>query len=520
MAPFCWRNLVVTAAWCTLLSASPACAQEGERPDRLLNLNAFFGPDLYWAGSSGRLTIYPPRISRSVGKALPQLLAGGFAFVGARNAPHLVVCGRDPDADEGFVRLFVWDDAAADYVTPATGGTYREAGSDFVGVDGDAAGRIHLLDAKKARIISGPFPEAGSLPSSWSTTLSSAEVPQLADAADKFLRVTSKPSGETAFILPVYRAEDSNLVIHVSPQGVRVVDPDRDRKRAYLDSSSIAAHQEDVRIKGPASTVVTLLDVTDLDQVVAVAEGLTDATGIAQLAVAPPGLRLGQVYAVRSAALGTFDAPFRSPAILIGQADDLEPGTAIRPLDSRDAVRSFVGNPHFSISVSLDPIGLRHTLAVPASYDAMLNVGTGDDVVTLPDGRPYLQSEVSIAATAQIWNERRPGFGVVDLPIPDEPDLVGGVVHYQWVVLVDGEPRLSNIVGYIVRSERWVPPGSEAFFGRDPGHEVSEGRTQETSLAESEEFASALSSWLESAQIERVPDSVRRTVHHRLGLQR
>jgi hypothetical protein len=472
-------------------------AQTIWRKNRTIELGSPVTDQVLWIGRRQSFKAIPATAglvaSSTVATSIP--LAGGAVFVGAPTPPAMILSGRDPGTDEGVLELFVWDTNNLLYTSPPSGGSYREAGSDFVGLAWSVSGLMYLLDARKKRIVFAPYQPGASLPAVWSVLIDDTVAPVLGAADD--LAMSARETG-SAIDLRLYDHFEHGADRHtiaLSPSGVAVALEGGFRDRAAaIDDGDLLVGRSWVRVFGPPTTPLSVVHMSGATPPPVLGTATTDAQGSAIVTLSSP-LAAGEIYGTLPQTLAEPAPPFGTPVFRDGAAEDIDSGSTIRPFLSGLAMTAFVDSRHFRVPIWIDPEAPAQVV-VPATYTGYLNVGSAGDIVTLPDGRRFLASPVTVSTDIEVWDHDKPGFGVVKLPIQDDPALANGLVYFQWVVIVGSNAKLSDIMGFPIRVERWVRPGSTLFGGTNI---LSGG-----SGAGSGSFAEAFAIWLRSAGFRRL----------------
>ena len=182
-----------------------------------------------------------------------------------------------------------------------------------------------------------------------------------------------------------------------------------------------------------------------------------DARGAGTFRMSEP-LNYGEMLAAKNRALALPTSPFLTPIRRWGQPMDLDEGSWIKPLVPTIALDAVRGNSRFSVPVWIAHDNLTQVTS-PAEYSAAVAVGTPDDVVTLRNGQRFLDTDTAMAATVRIWSIGAEGFGNVEIPIPDDPGLVGVVFCFQWWIRVSPDRAVaSDVIGVVLRDTRFQLP--------------------------------------------------------------
>jgi hypothetical protein len=190
-----------------------------------------------------------------------------------------------------------------------------------------------------------------------------------------------------------------------------------------------------------------------------VGTAVTDAAGRARVSVASP-LALGEVYGSQSEA-SSEPAAFTTPILHWGAPQQLASCAEMLPFDSGLGLIADVGSEIFAVSLEVsDP----RRVELGTSYPALLVVGTPSQVVRCADAY-VLASPTHVPTTLPFLTTGETGFVNVDLPIPDDPAYGGVQIAFQWWIVDGTEVRLSDVIGVVLRSQPFVPPGQEWFFG-------------------------------------------------------
>jgi hypothetical protein len=191
-----------------------------------------------------------------------------------------------------------------------------------------------------------------------------------------------------------------------------------------------------------------------------IGSGTTDQQGLATIALSPP-FTLGEVYGVRSEARTSGLTSFITPTLHWGQSQELSSCATLVPFDSALGLMADVGSRIFAVSLECEDAD---RVELGTSYSAFLVVGAPSQVVPCA-GTCLLASTTWIETSLSFLTTGGTGFVSVDLPIPDDPALGGVQIAFQWWIVDGPAMRLSDIVAVVLRSQPFIPPGQEWFFG-------------------------------------------------------
>ena len=379
-------------------------------------------------------------------------------------ASRVLVAGYDSQTNTGKL-VMLGEDSNGNWV--ALGTAYTESGADFVGVAySPRLQRIYLLDSKKKRIVFANMAHgAATLPTAWSvlatgTATTPPYIPALSDTGHQTLSLVRDDNSVPVLSLRSAFVAGDNVVEITHGQSVTHQTFVGHLNGAQLANPYLLFLQNTVTVNGPPSAQV-LLRAHFSGQ--AVGSGVIGPAGIATLATTP--LQLGERYSIELN--GTTFSPYLTPFQTAGYVEALETGVTMDLLGKRMAAYAYVG-----ANIFLAPITL---LANPApladkSYSATLWIGTPSDHVPVGGGQYALigPGAYSVASTASLTKDRPVGGNAVNLPIPNDGNLAGTCLSFQWHLVVNGAVKLTNIADVYIHSHRFVPPGSEELFGIGP----------------------------------------------------
>jgi len=386
------------------------------------------------------------------------------------NSASIAIVGQD-FAGNGILQILVRDSAGAWSVH----GTYTSAGSDFVGVAYSAAtSRLYLLDGTKKQLVWSGYSVGDEPPTTWTVLANDTQAPVLASVSDGQMWLDGDGAEPTLYLRtesPMNLASwdtDLHTIKHTATGPVVGVLPGERHRAAFLTDDALTGLKSgatQLSVTGPPGAVAEALNVDDLLNPVVLGSATIDSNGVATITNLP-AFPLGSVYGVRTNLLQQVVGPFASCVNKWGTPDSLGGSVSIRALPDLGLI-SYVGHSGFRVPILLDFD--KNQVTVPTTYSATLVVGSAADPVIdadPPNGRWVLLGSSTFTTTATIFNDALPGFGQVELPIPDDQNLANAEVRYQWwVTLSPTDIRISDVQGAAIRGSIWVPPGAEAFFG-------------------------------------------------------
>lgn len=421
------------------------------------------------SSAPGLLTVSPVSAASAFAIPTPIKLPGSVTLFPSGLAGAYV--GQD-FAGKGCIVTFKRN-AIGDWVS--AGVSHSSNAGDYLGVAfSPVKERLYVWDRLTGRLLWAPYVEGNPPPKSWNTLSDSTQASELIRHVNGSMWLEEDGRAPKPVIFeypPVYIGVlDSDLrVIRDDDSGaaISLVDGELDRA-AYFDDQNdygLIAGSQAVAIVGAPWTPVDILDVDVFSSPVRIGTAITDAFGNVSVPVSP--LAFGHVYGVRSAKLSKIVGPYSCAVKKWGDADSLNSHTRIRRLPGLGML-AYVGHSHFRVPLRLDFDAQRQT-SYPVSYAATLVVGySTDPVIDIdPPKQRYvlLGSLGTFASSAQIFQAGWPGFGEVQLPIPNDPNLAGSEIRFQWWVNAGpSDLRISDVQGVPIRNAPWTPPGSKDLF--------------------------------------------------------
>jgi len=367
-----------------------------------------------------------------------------------KDANDIILVGRS-SAGKGAIALL--RDGTQGF--SQVGAVYEEAGSRFVSAaySGKKA-RLYVLDSWKQRIVYADVAVgAASVPTQWTTLLTSQALPALG-AANEYLLYVIQDGDEPVVVFSAGgNLEASSYAIKDGAQGVSVTL----HRMGTGDSARVLTHPLlvnglTVQIQAAPAGHVELVDLVGM---VLLGEGVVPPNGLLDLQVPP--VTWGQIYSARMVG-GPLGPPFLFPYQSWGQPESLDPNLTLRAIGRVEAATAWVGHEKFQATLGIE---WQQAPKTPVSHNATLLVGTEQDLIPLGGGRYALlgESVVAFPTTIDIDPAVLPiGFGVVPLPIPNDANLGGTVTLYQWIVSPSpSEAILSNVAGIYIYPDRFDP---------------------------------------------------------------
>ena len=425
---------------------------QGSRPLRSFPQESWIGPhSVNWPfrGDQVRLS------SLSMESVFPSPMAcPGAVFLG-EDASWVFLAGSD---GRGHGQVVVYERGVSGFRAAATASL---AGRDIVGIAySDAVNRLYMLDHVGQEVIWAPYQPGGALPTSWSVLVDANSEPLLGAIDFHELRLASDGAEPRLSVMDYRLLPGDQVDVRHLVSGAAEVESVLGplNRAARLSCSSLAAGATSALVKGPPRTQVDVLRMDGSQPGQVVGSAVTDASGDAVVSVSP--LEFGGIYGVTSAAWADPTGPFLATHTIDGVNDGLSDGYRIGPQLAHGGA-FFRGNPLFvfPLQVTHDGVAAKPPGVEPLAV--MLVLGApGDQVVDLGDGRKALVGTVTIAEQVEVGEDSSPhgradvAAQTVTVPtsIPDDPLLVGGVVLYQWyVILGPNDFRVSQITGLVVR---------------------------------------------------------------------
>lgn len=394
--------------------------------------------------------------------------ADWYAFPSATRSldiDRLVLAGRD-SAGRGVLAWIRVDGSLPTQWTVLD--TYTQPGSDFIGVTySPKEQRLYVLDLDSQAIHYAAFSAASPLlPTSWSLLAHSSQFGSAEDLELRALGIDDRGEHPRISVYYVNKELRDAPVVVDTPVG-----PTFDVHRGELNRAAIATRQlvlgaPSVPLVGRPSTMADLLRMDAPSGPSVIGSVQLDATGRGVVPVTSAQLVFGGVYGARSAQDPRPTAPFMTPEKRWGAAQSLADGNEIQPLRWIGST-AFVGSSFFRLPCYIRVENPPATL--PKSYPAFLLVGDETSEIVNLGGATVLTAQFAFSASLEIYATDKPGFGVVRIPIPQDPLLGGAEVRYQWMVDDGVSLRVSDIAGIMIRSAMWVPPGNETVLQEGAG---------------------------------------------------
>ena len=375
-------------------------------------------------------------------------------------------------ANRGYVGILKASGAGTAWALASSWTTPYPA--DFIGVAYSAAtSRLYVWDATKKEVLWASYTVGNSPPTSWTTLVGAAQVPILGSADNGELGFEEDGPSPRLYVrayppdsVVSFEADRYEIVHNPSGPTVKLIQGELFRA-AYLTDEfhGLPAGATAVAVTGPAGAHVDVVNLDTFANPIVIGSKVFGASGQESVSVSP--LSFGSIYGVQSSLLTEITGPFASAVKKWGAADSLNASTKIEALPDLGML-AYLGHAEFRVPIMLtfDP----KQATFPTNYAATLVVGySTDPVVDIdpPNGRYVLLGTAgAFTTTASVFRPEYPGFGVVHLPIPNDPNLSGSELRFQWwVTLSLTDVRISDVQGVMIRGSQWVPPGAEAWFG-------------------------------------------------------
>lgn len=418
----------------------------------------------------------------------PPLIDNPFPFPGDavdfEGARHAVLVGTKPDGQGGYVGMVLAYQEGAAIAFEPIGVAYERPGSVFVGVTySPATGKLFVLDALRGEIVCAPYSSGQPAPISWTVLADAATYAPLAqmrdyeldldvDGAEPVLRIhpTSHATVPSPYFGYFVRVLSSGPVFEAQP----ALDWHRNGRIA---EEVLTPNQGEVRVSGPVEWgVVNLVRLEPLP-VQVVGSGTLTATEPGEVgeAVIPvlPKLSLGEIYGLQAPTAVLPSPPYLSPMKVWGSSDVLGNGGRLTNFAGELPLTCYLGNAFFAPGLTI--VHTAPELVVEdITYPAALVIGIESDV-TVIQGKEQLVSGNMLFTNASIGKRLGQGSMLVPLPVPEDGDLVGALVCYQWLVDVGGGSiKSSNVAGILVRDQQWALPGGAgaAAQSRSPARRI------------------------------------------------
>lgn len=357
---------------------------------------------------------------------------------------QFVVAGRD-DAGHGLIEH--WQVIAGSFQLQDA---FAVPGSDFTGVAYDAGlDELYLLDGSTSRIIRADWDGQSSLPTTWLTWATTADVSALQRAGESYLSLR-EPAGLPAQVylgpFPDVYAFDATLIS--GEPGSIVTSP-----FSWTDASTVATALADQRTASEAGTTISVSapSGTQVEVVHTVTGSVigSSTVPIGQSSVevtVSPALALGEAYVAR--ALGDPVYPHQSLFCMrrYGFPEAYADGTQLTRMPNPEDLR--VGNAGFILVAGAN----QHPApASDSELSGYLAIGfrdaTGVDPVTSYGGNTLLMTDVYVPAVGSVSSITGQGLLHGEIPVPADASLEGKVVLFQFWMSDGDSIRRSEVVG-------------------------------------------------------------------------
>lgn len=332
--------------------------------------------------------------------------------------------------------------------------------SDLLGVVYcDVTHRLLLLDDTQQVIWQAPYTPGGTLPQGWTAYANYSRFTGKRSLARYTLYVAIDEPVPT-YIIGEFRDRDEThfkdiYVLREEPSGVafETIPGGGDHRQAWVHESEYGILDGDTQllVSAPAAAQYAhiapsnAVTIRDIDSGSVVGSALLDPFGSTTVAVAP--LQMGTVYGL-STTLFRDDSDRFVPTRSFGIVDSLPDGWTLEPIASGYGLSSYVGCDTFLIGLDLKK---GPSSGFMPACPILLLVGVESQVIEYGQGKAFL--DTAIQFPSQVINTQNSAYGMEYLPIPDDPLLAGGVVCYQWLVMLTPDDiRTTNVRAMMVRA--------------------------------------------------------------------
>lgn len=345
-------------------------------------------------------------------------------------------------------------------------------------------GRLFILDAAQHALLWAAYSGGSQLPTAWSVVPGSVGMAPLADGVNWLKVAVVEDAGATVTHL-VFRQADTlvSQSVTVDSSGMVAVGVANDAPR--LASRYLRPGDVNIILSGKPNASVEVVRY-DCTPPLVVGSGLLNSAGGGTANFSAPsayGWLLGARYAGKEIA----SAPFLSPLARFGTSEPIGPDLVIRPLAQETSLMLWKGHSHFSVPVFLDHEGP----VAPQTFVGYLGVGYPQGISTV-NGRVFLAAEFWLDSQVRVYDANEDGFGPGDLPLPDDADLVGVELAFQWVLFVGNGVVLSDVVCSRVLADV-MPPPSWNMSGLASARAAGSGATSGVSVASAANRLAAVS---------------------------
>lgn len=369
-----------------------------------------------------------------------------------------VTTGRDVTGN-GIVQVIA-DNGAGTF---SIAGVSTIVGADICGVTYSLVQqKLFVLDAVQERIMSAPYTLGAAAPTTWSTVVTTQEVPALADAANRNLHMLSdgaEPQLQISEYGPVVPARDwftIKLGGTVEINGSAVGSNDF----ASLDDIGCVVGALSVDVLAQPSTVVSVVEISSGGNI-SLGSATTDLNGHATVLLSQP-LDHSKVYAAQSALTSEPTEPFVVPLMRWGPTTaaglNIDNGLRLRPWGNI-GTSSYIGNDAFFFSLRSEPQSSTSQVTLGKRQCTLLLGIHGIHTTTNTEQGPLLQAGWFGNDTMEVIDQGG-AAAIVDAPIPNDSGLEGVVLLAQWVIEDVDSPSvfLSDIVGVRLRGAEVFTP--------------------------------------------------------------
>lgn len=423
------------------------------RPDRGFRAPLKRYVDVFGPMASGTLILTP--LDTLINYYVPYPMERGGAATDFANYT-VILAGRDESTDKGVLVKYARDTTGANMVQVDR---YEWPAGDGIGLTYDSMnGVLYLLDANFAEIRAANYNPMGGLPANWTTIATSLQVPLLGAATlnDYSLYYVAD---RTSLLLVHSKNWYSEKFawIDVTPGG-SVTERDGIDTWPSLVETDVLEGATMLAVEGPPGASVDLVKSIPNGAWGTIGMVTLNASGTANVSVPPLGL--GEILGVKKQGLSVPTPPFLPSIQRHGVPSRLDAGSILRPLSRYMGLSSFVGNSRFSVDLLIDHDDVLQVV-YPATYlVALCAIGVPADVQYVGNGQAFLDTPTAIAASVpvSVWSPDEAGYGEAALPIPNDQQLAGEPLCFQWWILTSTTLALSDIVCVKIAAHEFVPP--------------------------------------------------------------
>ncbi len=350
------------------------------------------------------------------------------------------------------------------------GSEYTAPASCFAGIAySPASSSLYLLETSTPKIMRASYVPGSPTPTSWVTVAGSADLAGIADIANYAIDLeagNANPDLDQIVLYPYSTRDDQSVqpfaaqYVFTRPGGVPTVAVLHSDTRAFHSTAMLVERLEvgatTIDVTGPVGETVSIVQADNSNLVLG--STVIDSQGDGQVVV--PAIPLAGVFAAFAAGAEHPSPPFLAPLLSIGFSEDLPNGSRLGNFSKVFGMHLYVGNSDFSVYLPLE-----HDIPAQvqeATYDALLIIGTPDQLVPLPGNQFFLNGIATVPCTACISDSPNdPGVVTASVPISPAPGLAGAQLCFQFLTVISLEPldfRLSEVCCAVMQPERFVPP--------------------------------------------------------------